>query len=321
MISTRWLRRRRPLWTRLEELVGRSGARGVSTLAHRELQELGLLYRQTASDLSTVREDPVSGNLAAYLNQLLARAHNLIYMGRRTEPRGILRFYREAYPQIFRATFPYTLSAFVIFLAMAVVGVLVTLGDAGFQRFFLGPAMSDTIERREMWTHSILTIKPLASSLILTNNLAVSATAFALGITAGLGTVYMLAVNGLLIGVIATACEQSGLSLQLWSFVAPHGVLELPAIFIACGAGLLLARGLLFPGLLPRRESLRQAGAVAVRLFLGTVPLLVVAGFIEGFVSPAEIPPALKFLFAGILGGLLFLYLFQTGRATAKPAP
>jgi uncharacterized membrane protein SpoIIM required for sporulation len=125
----------------------------------------------------------------------------------------------------------------------------------------------------------------------------------------------------LLIGVIATACEQSGLSLQLWSFVAPHGVLELPAIFIACGAGLLLARGLLFPGLLPRRESLRQAGAVAVRLFLGTVPLLVVAGFIEGFVSPAEIPPALKFLFAGILGGLLFLYLFQTGRATAKPAP
>jgi uncharacterized membrane protein SpoIIM required for sporulation len=106
-------------------------------------------------------------------------------MGRRTEPRGILRFYRETYPQIFRATFLYTLSAFVIFLAMAVVGVLVTLGDVGFQRFFLGPAMSDTIERREMWTHSILTIKPLASSLILTNNLAVSATAFALGITAG----------------------------------------------------------------------------------------------------------------------------------------
>ena len=93
MISTRWLNKRKPSWQRLEQLVERSGRRGVAMLAHGELQELGLLYRQAASDLATVREDITSRQLAAYLNQLLGRAHNLIYMGRRPKVSGIVRFY------------------------------------------------------------------------------------------------------------------------------------------------------------------------------------------------------------------------------------
>ena len=81
MISTRWLEKRKPYWSRLETLVNQSQARGISALSHRELQELGLLYRQTASDLASVREDVTTAQLAEYLNQLLGRAHNLIYMG------------------------------------------------------------------------------------------------------------------------------------------------------------------------------------------------------------------------------------------------
>ena len=149
--------------------------------------------------------------------------------------------------------------------------------------------MSDTIERRQMWTESILTIKPLASSAIMTNNLTVSFTTFAFGISAGLGTVYMLAVNGLLMGVICAACWQAGLGLRLATFVAPHGVLELPAIFIAAAGGLLIARGLLFPGSLPRRDALVYGGQ-GVRLAFGIIPMLVVAGIIEGFVSPSRWP-------------------------------
>src|SRR5437016_78385 len=85
--------------------AGRSGRRGLIALSHQEVQELGLLYRQVAADLSSVREDPMSERLAAYLNQLLGRAHNLIYMGRRTRPGGILGFYRTAFPRVFRETF------------------------------------------------------------------------------------------------------------------------------------------------------------------------------------------------------------------------
>jgi uncharacterized membrane protein SpoIIM required for sporulation len=144
--------------------------------------------------------------------------------------------------------------------------------------------------------------------------MSVGFTTFALGITGGLGTIYMMAFNGLLIGVIGMACWLAGMSLQLWSFVAPHGVLELPAIFIAGGAGLRIAQGLLFPGTLPRRESLSRAGSEAVQLLLGTVPILIIAGLIEAFVSPTGLPVALKFSMAAALFVLLNAYLFFGGR-------
>jgi uncharacterized membrane protein SpoIIM required for sporulation len=314
MISARWLAKRKPYWDRVEAIIKKAGHRGLGALAHSELQELGLLYRQIAADLATVREDPLSKRWAGFLNQLLARAHNLIYMGRPARPRGILGFYRVDFPRVFRQTWSFTALAFLLFLAGALAGFFTSLADPSFQRFFLGPEMSDTIDRREMWTHSLLTLKPLASSAIMTNNLTVSFTLFAVGIIGGVGTVYLLAMNGVLIGVIGAACWQAGMSLQLWSFVAPHGVLELPAVFIAGGGGLLLARGLLFPGELPRREALTLYGGQGVRLALGIIPLLLVAGTLEGFFSPSYLPVAAKFVCSAAAGGLLLFYLTQCGR-------
>jgi uncharacterized membrane protein SpoIIM required for sporulation len=162
-----------------------------------------------------------------------------------------------------------------------------------------------------MWTHSILTVKPIASSAIMTNNLSVAFSTFALGITGGIGTIWMMVLNGLLIGVIGAETWRWGMALPFWSFVAPHGVLELPAIFISGGAGLEIARGLLFPGLLPREVSLAQAGGRAAKLLLGTLPMLVIAGIIEGFFSPSQAPAAAKFLLAGVLFTALLTYLFQ----------
>lgn len=312
MISTHWLEKRQPYWQRLEALVELSGRRGVSRLSRSELQELSLLYRQIASDLSTVREDSASRQIAAYLNQLLGRAHNLVYMGRKTNAAGIVQFFCSTYPRLFRENLAYPATAFLIFLAAAIAGMALCFSDPGFERYFLGAQMIDTIEQHRMWTHSVVALKPLASSLILTNNISVALGTFASGITAGLGTVAMLILNGLLIGVISTACWQAGMSSQLWSFVAPHGVLELPAIFIAGGAGLLLARGLLFPGTLPRRDSLIEAGGRAVRLVLGVIPILVIAGFIEGYLSPSDFPISLKFALGAALGTALALYLFST---------
>src|SRR5215472_18131265 len=105
MISTRWIEKRRPHWNRLEQLVNASGSRGVAALSPTDLQELALLYRQIASDLASVREDLTGGNMARYLNQLLGRAHNIIYMGRKADRRNIFTFYRDTYPAIFRETF------------------------------------------------------------------------------------------------------------------------------------------------------------------------------------------------------------------------
>lgn len=318
MISTHWLEKRQPYWRRLEALVEQSGRRGVSRFSRSELQELSLLYRQIASDLSTVREDPASRQIAAYLNQLLGRAHNLVYMGRKTNAAGIVQFFRSTYPRLFRENLAYPATAFLIFLAAAIAGMALCFSDPGFERYFLGAQMVDTIEQHRMWTHSVVALKPLASSLILTNNISVALGTFASGIAAGLGTVAMLILNGLLIGVISTACWQAGMSSQLWSFVAPHGVLELPAIFIAGGAGLLLARGLLFPGTLPRRDSLIEAGGRAVRLVLGVIPILVIAGFIEGYLSPSDFPMPLKFALGAALGTALALYLSSSSQDYQK---
>jgi uncharacterized membrane protein SpoIIM required for sporulation len=309
-LSSRWIARRQEHWTRLEALLAH--ARGsVSALGHDELRELALLYRQTASDLSAARENAANAQLAAYLNQLLGRAHNLVYTARPARRRSLVAFYTRSFPRIFRATWPYTAAAAALFALGALAGWLLSLGDPAFERFVLGGRMMDTIDRREMWTHSIVAIKPLASSAIMTNNLSVAFAAFAAGVLAGVGTIYMLFFNGLLMGVIGTACYRAGMSVPLWSFVAAHGVLELPAIFIAGGAGLLLARGIVAPGPLSRRDALAESGAASVRLVLGVFPLLVIAGLIEGFVSPTALEPAMKFLIGGSLFVLLALYLMS----------
>jgi len=332
MISTYWLEKRKDHWIQLEQLLDQSQKHGLKSLTHSELQQLSLLYRQAAADLSALREDATAQHYARSLNLLLARAHNTIYSGQKSSPFSVLQFYRYTYPQIFRDHLPLITTAFLLFVAGAIIGVLLSLTKPSFMHQFLGPAMMDSIQRHEMWTKSVVAVKPAASSGIMTNNMTVAFIAFAFGVVPCLGTllwllkgsiflpdtVTLLFFNGMMLGVVGTACWLNGMSLQLWSFVAPHGVLELPAIFIAGGAGLKLAKGLLLPGLLSRRDSLARAGAEASRLIIGTVPILIIAGTIEGFVSPSALPAMVKFILAGIIAFFFFVYLFVPTKA--KPA-
>ncbi len=228
---------------------------------------------------------------------------------------GLWNFYLNTYPRIFRETLPQIMLGTAIFFVSAVASWAVTMHDLGFAHRLLGPQMMDTIDRREMWTHSVVAMKPVAASQITTNNLSVSFATFASGITV-IGPVWMMVLNGMMLGVIGAATWKAGMALSLWSFVAPHGSLELPAIFIAAGAGLEIARGLLFPGFLPRKASLAQAGGRASKLILGTIPMLLVAGTIEGFFSPTDAPVAMKFALGSVLLLALTAYLFGMGRGT-----
>ncbi|HTV83681.1 MAG TPA: stage II sporulation protein M [Acidobacteriaceae bacterium] len=327
MISNRWIEQRQALWQRLDLLLRQVETSGLRSLSGEELRELGLLYRQIAQDLSAVRADRGSRTQEEYLNQLLARAHNRVYSGRKLEPRQVLRFFAVDYPRLFRRLFPWVAAAFLIFLAGGALGTLLTFSRPAFMRLILGPAMVSSIEHHQMWTQSLVSVKPQASSWIMTNNISVGFTAFAGGILAGLGTLYLLFFNGLMMGVVAMACAEAHMSLQLWSFIAAHGALELPSIFIAGGAGLRLAAGLLFPGIYSRRDALKRAAAESIRLLAGTVPLLIIAGTLEGFLSPSGAPVVVKFLTGGVLLLALSLWLTSEPRAkqpalpTASPAP
>ncbi|HEX7086932.1 MAG TPA: stage II sporulation protein M [Vicinamibacterales bacterium] len=309
MLSAHWVRRRQPHWTRLEALVARAGRAGVPALDRHELRELALLYRQTAADLAAARADPARHTLAESLNALLGRAHHLVYTGEPASRRRVWHFYSRRLPAAIRESWREIAAAAAIFIGGAVAGALTSAVDPGFPHVVLGGPMLDTIERREMWTHPILAMKPLATAGIMTNNLSVSFTTFGSGLLLGLGPLYLLFLNGLLLGVVGHTCFDAGMSTALWSFVAPHGALELPAIVLAGGAGLVLARGLVLPGALPRRQSLARAGARGAALMLGVIPMLVLAGVIEGFVSAAPMPPGQKFVIGAALLTLLILYV------------
>ncbi len=322
ILSNQWLEKRRPYWERLSALLTQAGATGVKHLSRAELRETALLYRQAASDLSTLRHDPTARSYAEHVNQLLARAHHIIYSNRGTTFRKLFYFLRDGYPAVFQKHIRYVLVSLLIMLAGAALGSVLTLARPEFMRHMLGPEMVATIERHEMWTHSIVGIEPMASSMIMTNNLSVCFIAFAGGILFGLLTVYSMFFNGLLLGVIGVACQQHGMSADLWSFVAPHGSLELPSIILSGAAGLRLGYGVLFPGIYRWRDSIAHAGVDAARLVSGIIPLLIIAGTLEGFFSPSNAPIPLKFTVGGSLFVLLVAWLFRPVKiAGISPVP
>jgi uncharacterized membrane protein SpoIIM required for sporulation len=119
-------------------------------------------------------------------------------------------------------------------------------------------------------------------------------------------------------GSILALTYRAGYGNDLLTFVVGHGVIELSCIFIAGGAGLLIGTALVMPGNMTRGDALKSRGMEAVRLVMGCIPLLVIAGIIEGFISPAPINPAIKFAIAGLTGVALYSYLLLAGRETAQ---
>jgi uncharacterized membrane protein SpoIIM required for sporulation len=311
ILSNQWIAKRRTHWDRLSQLLAQSDQGGLRQMSRAELQEMALLYRQVAADLSVLRQDPTARTYADHVNHLLARAHHIIYSGRKTSAASLLRFLRDEYPAIFQRNLNYVIVSILVSVAWGVLGAALTNARPEFMRHFVGPQMIATMERHEMWTKSVVAVAPMASSAIMTNNLSVSFVTFAGGIFFGIGTFFYLYVNGMMLGVIGAACHQYGMSLALWSFVAPHGSLELPAILIAGGAGFRLGHSMLFPGSLRWRESVARGGIEATRLVSGVIPMLVIAGALEGFFSPSHAPVWLKFTVGGLLFSLLLLWLFR----------
>jgi uncharacterized membrane protein SpoIIM required for sporulation len=311
ILSNQWIAKRRPHWERLAFLLSQSDRGGLSRLSRAELQEMALLYRQVAADLSVLRRDETARTHTDNVNQLLARAHHIIYSRRKTTWVTLFRFLKDEYPAIFQRQIAYVAASLLVTVAWALLGAALTKARPEFMRHFVGPAMIATMEQHKMWTDSIVSVAPKETSHIMTNNLSVSFMAFAGGILFGVGTFFLLFNNGMMLGVIAVACHQYSMSVPLWSFIAPHGSLELPAIIIAGGAGFRMGKAMLFPGGYRWKESVAVGGVEATRLVSGVIPMLVVAGCLEGFFSPSRAPVWLKFSVGALLLSLLLTWLFR----------
>jgi uncharacterized membrane protein SpoIIM required for sporulation len=162
-----------------------------------------------------------------------------------------------------------------------------------------------------LWTESITRAAPEEGSRIATNNITVSLMAWALGLSFGIGTVWLMIFNGLMMGAISAACLRAGMLVPLLEFVVGHGSLELPAIWISGGAGLLMAQAILFPGRYRRGVELRLKGQTSVQIIVGIVPILLIAAAVEAFVSPTEVSGIAKALLGLVLGTALLAYIFR----------
>ena len=273
ILSNQWLQKRRPYWDRLSWLLNQAAASGVGQLSRAELRETALLYRQAASDLSTLRQDSTARAYAELVNQLLARAHHIIYSSRRKGFRRVFDFLYDGYPAIVQRQFRYVLLSLAILLAGGALGTVLTLARPEFMRHMLGPQMADTIEHHKMWTQSRI---GCAGSQQRHHDEQHYRVLYLVCRRYRFrpGAIWSMFNNGMLLGVIGVACAQHGMALDLWSFVAPHGSLELPSIVLAGAAGLRLGRGVAFPGLYRWRDSIALAGVEATRMVAGTIPLL-----------------------------------------------
>ena len=321
--SDRFIDERKGAWQRLEDLLKLLDRSSLRRLHREEVRELGRIYRRTASDLAIARAESRDPRLVNYLNSLVIRAHGRIYRAEASEGRHRVRdFFARDLPQTFRRTWRYTGLAFAFFMLFGAASFLGTWHDPEFSDLAGVPphARERILERKPRWWKEINQANQIAATGIATHNIRVTFNAFALGATFGVGTLYYMAVNGLSIGSVLALTFQAGYAGELLTFMAGHGVIELTCIFIAGGAGMLFGTALLFPGDRPRFDNLRLRGREAAQLITGCVPLLAVAGTIEGFISPAPIPAAMKYTVAAVTGLALYAYLLLAGRGERPKA-
>jgi uncharacterized membrane protein SpoIIM required for sporulation len=279
---------------RLEELLGRAST-SLRSLTDAELLEFGRLYRRAAAALSHSRSHGFAASETARLNAVVGRAYALLYVSEPTGLRGVKRFFRSELPRTVRRHGRLVGLCAAVFLLFALAGA----GLAGLRPDLLAsldPAAADAIDQiaqrhegGQIWLDEAF--RPIASSFIMANNIQVSFLAFSTGILLGLGTLFVLAYNGLVLGMIAGGVSTSPASVHFWSFVAPHGIIELPAIILSGAAGLLLGFAIVDPGEHSRLDALRLAGRQAAIIMLVSL----------------------------CLGGLFLTYLLAAGRAGEGP--
>lgn len=315
-----FLTERRPAWEQLETLLTATKT-NIRRLSPQELADLGRLYRSATSDLALAQRDFPNQRVTHYLNGLVSRAHAQIYQEEPLRRRALQHFYRHTFPLLYRALLPYTSLCFGVFVIGALLAFFITWRYPDTIYVFAGAGVEELVrkvEAGELWTDIAPSVRSAASSMILTNNIRVMFLTFAGGITAGLLTLWIILSNGIHLGAIFGLLQAHGLSAGLGEFVVAHGFIELSVIFLAGGCGLYMGDGLLRPGLLTRRTALVQRSRQSVQLILGCIPLLILAGVIEGFLSPSAAPWPLKVAVGLSTGIALHAYWLYAGNTVSS---
>jgi uncharacterized membrane protein SpoIIM required for sporulation len=272
--------------------------------ARQEPDELAARFVALTDDLAYAQTFYPQSDTTAYLNQLAGRQHQSLYRNKAEDRSRFGRFWAVEVPLVVSRNRRALRWALGVFILSMLVGALSAAYDDTFVRVVLGDEyVNQTLASiRKGDPMAVYKSSPSDQMFlrITLNNIRVSLVAFALGITGGLGTTFILFRNGLMLGAFQFFFYRQHVLLASLLTVWIHGTLEISSIVLAGGAGFVLARGVLFPGTFSRRESLRLAARESLKLALSTVPLLGIAGFLESFVTRhTEMPLAASLLIIG----------------------
>ncbi len=273
------------------------------------------LYRRAVADLAYARMRYPGSSAVKELERLVARTHSVVYQARRATSIGWWQFWLRTWPAAVRGAARPILLATGIFWFAAVVGLLAASAQPQFDSFFINPSMREGMSKGHLWTEHLTSGGAPGLECDCHQQHQRHTPRLALGITFGVGTVWQLILNGLMLGAIFAACMRTGLFGALGEFVIGHGCLELPAIWIAAGAGLLMAEALIVPGRYSRAVELRLAARRSVRIVVGTIPMLLIAATVEAFISPSDLPGWTKASLGAVLGLAYLAYIL------AAPTP
>ncbi len=327
-VAERFVARNRDAWDRFRARAALLEREGLAQTSGDDIVAFASDYRRVAADLARAVTYGVDPRTVGLLERIVAIGHNALYgLRRRPWPR-VDRLLLSELPAAVVRHRAYVLTAVALFALPGIAGFALLRERPQVAYHVLPVTMLDRAaagtDQRSLgfgYAESPSPFLPIVASSIITNNVQVAFGAFAFGITAGIGTVILLIFNGLFFGAGLGHFNNVGLADWLLTFVAGHGVLELTAIFIAGGAGLLVARALIAPGDLARSDALVIHGRAAIRMVGAAACLLLVAGLIEGFVSASGMGPTYKLAVSGATLVLLVLWLEAGRRALTPPSP
>ncbi len=315
-IAERLIARKNVRWSEFQALAEQVTSSGLDSLSAAELPDFATRYREVSADLARARVYGADRVVLAQLERLVAAGHSALYRSERQTWVRIWQFVSRDCPAGVLQSWRYVAVSYLVLLVSIGAGYALLRERPALAQELIPDSMLERAEagaarmsRGEGFVDVSSESRPAVAVRIMMNNIKVSATCFAAGIVFGIGALFMVGYNGLMLGTISGHFANIGMSAYLWTFIVGHGVLELSAICFAGAAGLMLGRALIAPGDLSRGDALTLAGRSALRLVGTATVMLVIAGTIEGMVSTSAMPVNGRIAISAGSGVFLLLYL------------
>ena len=310
MNINQFVKQNRDDWKQLEDLMSKLH-KTKSSITGPTIDEFYRYYQKAVQHLSYAQTYFSNEEVTLYLNGLVSKSHNLLYKDQVSSMKQVSHFLSTTFIRLFLDQWKFVLVAMLLFTLGGLGSFFAVVQDEQALFAILPAEIAQGVDPAQLGSADGQVDSSLMSASIMTNNIKVAILAFAGGVTFGLLTVYVLIYNGILVGALAALFWNHGKTYEFWAYILPHGMIELTAIFIAGGAGLLMGYKLFVPGKFSRGYQLKTQAKRSVQLLLGTIPLFVIAGIIEGFITPAALSLEVKYgvAFVTVIGLILYVML------------